>query len=117
MKPFFKSRFLHSIEFLVLGILITILLLSISSFFQNFDNQRELNKFKNNIEDREVQEWMSLQFISREFKINRKEVDTILGFKPNNRDSRIPLEKLCESRKLDCEEIILELNNIRGNNK
>lgn len=123
MKPFFKSRFLHSVEFLILGILITILILSISSFFQNFDNQRELNDFKNNVENKEIQEWMTLQFISREFEIDKKYIEEILKFKPNNRDSRIPLKKLCEIKKLNCEEIILNLNNNselkqnRGNNK
>jgi hypothetical protein len=120
MKPIFNTKFSHIIELLILAFLFAVLILNVISFFQSVDNQKELVEYQKNSENKIIEDWMTLQFIAREFKIKRSEINEIFEVELNNKDYRTPIDKICKDKKLECEIIIVKLNekaNNYNNNK
>lgn len=63
--------------------------------------------FKQPEEDRKIELWMTPRFIKHYYDLN--EISALSG-KVKFKDRGLPLEKLCEKRKLDCDEIVKEIN-------
>jgi uncharacterized protein YxeA len=111
MKKTIKIIFLILL-LLILGSLITIKTTNL------IDNKKLFDKHKNYLEldkkDQQIQEWMTLQFISKNFKIDKKELQNIL---PNTqikfKDKKKSLSQYCENNEIDCKVLIKNINEIK----
>ena len=78
-------------------------------------NTKLLDKHKDYLDlpkhEQKIEEWMTIQFISKNFDIGKKDIKKYLNksdFKI--RDKQKSLSKLCEKNEIDCKKLIQNLN-------
>jgi hypothetical protein len=93
---------------ILLCFLFLFLFLHITNFIENkknFDKIKYFSEGEGNIEN-----WMSPNLISKNFNIKKKEIDTLFDKELSKKDTRLPLKDICSKSKVDCEDIVKELN-------
>ena len=64
-------------------------------------------------ESPEIKDWMTINIISRRFNINESEIYTTLNLTNKRLNKQITIKQICRYQKLDCEQVIRNLNEAR----
>lgn len=96
---------------LVLITLIIILLtIKIISFHDNHKHYKEYRETYLTNNFTEIEDWMTIKTIEREFDIDYKDIEQELGDKLSLKEKRKTLKEVCEKEKIDCNNITSNLN-------
>jgi hypothetical protein len=117
MKKTIKIIFLILI-LLILGSLIGIKIIDFVDNTKSFNKHKEyLDIDKQNLQ---IENWMTLEFISKKFEIKKEEIENEISKIENNnsiklklKDKKKPISEICEDNQIDCEILIENLNQVK----
>lgn len=95
---------------LLIILIIILFTIKIISFHDNHKHYREYREIYLTNNFTEIEDWMTIKTIEREFDIDDKDIEKELGDKLSLKEKRKTLKEICEKEKFDCNNVTSNLN-------